>query len=231
MRKPFLLVVFALALCSSSAAAQTSPHTRLCDAGVQNCRDGASPIGLTELIRKEMVAIDVGFWFMEDARYSHLLVEAWCRGVDVRVILDERSFTTYGYTTARGPAEELRYAHRPEVNPAQFRKCTSRGPIPMRTKIGTRGIFHFKTMIFAGQGVVEFSGANYSDEAFVPRTPYANYVDEVIVYSGEPSIVNSFKSKFDDVWTTTATRTGQEFAQYGDFAGPYVRTRCRRLTK
>ena len=179
-------------------------------------------MGLLKLIEAETVGIDVGFWFMEDIRYSRALVKKWCEGVPIRVILDERAFTSYGYTTARAPAENLRYTHVTTVRPTD-QKCPARGPIPMRKKVGTRGIFHFKTMIFAGQGVVEFSGANYSDEAFVPRTAYQNYVDEVIIFSDEGSIVNSFKSKFDDVWTDMSTGNGQEFAPYGDFAGPYVR--------
>jgi len=57
-------------------------------------------------------------------------------------------------------------------------------------------------MLFAGQRTVEFSGANYSGEAFVPLTPYSAYVDEVIYFTDRPSYVNSFMTKFDDVWTS-----------------------------
>ena len=42
--------------------------------------------------------------------------------------------------------------------------------IPMREKT-TGGILHWKTMIFEGQRQVEFSGANYSADAFVYVTP------------------------------------------------------------
>ncbi len=37
--------------------------------------------------------------------------------------------------------------------------------IPMRQKT-TGGIMHYKMMLFAGQGVVEFSGANFSADAW-----------------------------------------------------------------
>ena len=46
-------------------------------------------------------------------------------------------------------------------------------------------------ILFAGQGMVEFSGANYSAEAFDPITPYANYVDEVIYFTDDPPIVKA----------------------------------------
>ena len=58
-------------------------------------------------------------------------------------------------------------------------------------------------MIFAGQHVVEFSGANFSPHAFVPVTRYQEYIDEAIYITDDPSLVNSFKRRYDDVWTTT----------------------------
>ena len=39
--------------------------------------------------------------------------------------------------------------------------------IPMRERF-TGGILHWKMMLFAGQGIVEFSGANYSSDAWIP---------------------------------------------------------------
>jgi hypothetical protein len=59
-------------------------------------------------------------------------------------------------------------------------------------------------MLFAGQNTVEFSGANYSAEAFVPITPYSNYVYEIINFTDRTSIVNSFKTRYDDVWVSTS---------------------------
>ena len=150
----------------------------MCDPAYENCR-----VPLVDLIRKETVGIDVGFWFMEDSRYATELIAKHRAGVPVRVLFDSDAYTNYGYTTARRPVELMRDAG-----------------IPMRDKKAS-AILHFKMMLFAGQNQVEFSGANYSDEAFVPRTAYSNYVDEVITFIDDPSIVNTFKTRFDDVWT------------------------------
>ena len=62
---------------------------------------------------------------------------------------------------------------------------------------------HLKVMIFAGQNTVEFGSANYSPDAFVPVTPYTNYVSETIFFEDDPVIVNSFKTKVDNIWTDT----------------------------
>ena len=80
--------------------------------------------------------------------------------------------------------------------------------IPMRERT-TSGILHWKMMIFAGQDLVEFSGANYSSDAWLPATatPYENYVDEVILFTSDPDLVSSFKTKYDDLWTNTTRYT------------------------
>jgi phosphatidylserine/phosphatidylglycerophosphate/cardiolipin synthase-like enzyme len=177
------------------AVAQT-PYNRLCDPAAENCRDP-----LLELIRKETVGIDVGFWFMEDLRYSTELIKKHQAGVPVRVVFDSQAFTEFNYVGSDEPVRRMAAAG-----------------IPMRDKTGGGGIFHFKTMIFVNEQVVEFSGANYSDEAFVPHVPYSDYVDEIIAFSDEPSIVNSFKRRFDDVWTDTTS-----FSNYANITGPLVR--------
>ena len=68
--------------------------------------------------------------------------------------------------------------------------------IPMRERT-TSGILHWKMMIFAGQNIVEFSGANYSSDAWLPATPklYQNYIDEVITFTSDPDLVASFKTE------------------------------------
>ena len=43
-------------------------------------------------------------------------------------------------------------------------------------------IAHWKGMIFAGQNVVEFSGANYSPYEYVYEIPYVHYQDESIYF-------------------------------------------------
>ena len=59
-------------------------------------------------------------------------------------------------------------------------------------------------MLFGGQGKVEFSGANYSPDAFVPIQPYVNYVDEAIYITDDPAVVNSFMTIMDNMWTATS---------------------------
>ena len=194
-----LIPVLAAALLATATPA-AAQYNRLCDPAYENCR---TP--LIQLIRNETVGIDVGFWFMEDTRYATELIEKWKAGVPVRVVMDTQAISQFGYSGAAIPLKMLRDAG-----------------IPMREKTGSSGIFHFKTMIFAGQNVVEFSGANYSGEAFVYSTPYSNYIDEVIVFSDEPSIVNSFKTRYDDIWTDITTGS-QKFTNYANITGPLVR--------
>jgi phosphatidylserine/phosphatidylglycerophosphate/cardiolipin synthase-like enzyme len=152
----------------------------LCDPSHENCRTR-----LLELIRAETVGIDVAFWFMEDARYTTELIKRWQAGVPVRVLVDSRANGTYPLNANR--LAELKNAG-----------------IPMREKF-TSGILHWKMMLFSGQNTVEFSAANYSDWAFVPVAPYQNYIDEVIYFSDTASVVNSFRTKYDDLWTNTSS--------------------------
>src|SRR6266508_2467046 len=81
----------------------------------------------------------------------------------------------------------------------------------MRYKL-TNGILHWKMMLFVGQNKLEFSGANYSGNFFVPDSPYVNY------FTDDPSLIQSFKTKYDDVWTNTA-----DYGNYANITGPLTR--------
>jgi phosphatidylserine/phosphatidylglycerophosphate/cardiolipin synthase-like enzyme len=155
---------------------------RLCDPAFENCR---TP--LIDLIRKEQVGIDVAFWFMEDARYTYELAQRFRAGVPVRVLVDTRANSTNAHNASR--LTELANAG-----------------IPMRRWTGS-GILHFKMMAFAGQRTVEFSGANYSGDAFKYEVPYTDYVDEAIFFTDDPLIVNSLLRRFDDHWVSSLTTT------------------------
>lgn len=176
-----------------TAAAQD----RLCDPGAEDCRSI-----LINYIRAETVGIDVAFWFMEDARYTTELINRFRAGVPVRVLVDSRANATNLYNADR--LLELKNAG-----------------IPMRERY-TGGILHWKMMLFAGQGVVEFSGANYSADAWLPSPgtpPYTNYIDESIFFTGAPAIVDSFRTKYDDLWMTDTA--------YRNYANvPATRTRA-----
>jgi len=161
----------------SATPREAAALERLCDPAFEDCREP-----LIRLIDQETVRIDVAFWFMEDARYSSALVRARNRGVPIRVLMDTRANVNY------------------PGNIFCLDQIKSAG-IPMREKT-TGGILHWKMMLFAGQNTVQFSGANYSDEAFVPEVPWTAYVDEVIYFTDRPGWVNSFMTKFDDVWTS-----------------------------
>ncbi|MGB2716486.1 MAG: phospholipase D-like domain-containing protein [Vicinamibacterales bacterium] len=168
----------------------------LCDSSFQDCR---TP--LLNLIRNEQVRIDVAFWFMRDQTYTDELIQRFRAGVPVRVLMDTDANSSY-------PENEQRLA-----------ELRSAG-IPMRERIGS-GILHWKTMIFAGQNIVEFSGANYSATAFAYSSPYTDYTAEAIYFADKASVVNSFKTRFDDLWTDTSRF--QNFANVKSLARAYAR--------
>ena len=175
-----LRIFFIIGVLLTTATAITpeaSAAEWLCDSSRQNCR---TP--LMNLINNERQGIDVAFWFMEDARYSTALVEARKRGVRIRVLVDTKANTTY-------------------PNNAVIIQRLKDGGIPIR-RIASSWL-HWKFMIFAGQNEVQFGSANYSSPAFVPLSPLTDFIDETILFSDDPSVVNSFKTRFDDAWVSS----------------------------
>ena len=163
---------------SLASATPARALDKLCDPSHEDCR-----AILINYIRAETVGIDVGFWFMEDARYTTELIKRFQAGVPVRVIMDVR-------------ANESTPANADRLNELK------NAGIPMRTRTAS-GIMHYKLMVFAGQAIVEFSGANFSADAWVytGTPPYVNYVDESVYFTDRSSFVHSFMTKFDDLWT------------------------------
>ena len=188
-----LILPFSLTILLAATATPARGADTLCDTSFENCRDP-----LIQLIRNETVQIDVAFWFMEDARYTNELIAKWQSGVRVRVLVDPRANTST-------PA-----------NADRLSELANAG-IPMRKRIAS-GILHWKTMIFKAQRKVEFSAANYSGEAFVPADPYNNYTDEVIYFTDQASIVDSFMTKYDDAWVDTTS-----YANYANISGVLAR--------
>jgi phosphatidylserine/phosphatidylglycerophosphate/cardiolipin synthase-like enzyme len=177
--RPPLVFALTLLLLPATAPDARAAH-RLCDPGLEDCR-----AILVDLIRKETVGIDAGFWFMEDPTFSSELIRRWRAGVPVRILMDTRA-------NAGTP-----------LNATRLAELAAAG-IPMRERyVGM--ILHWKMMLFAGQNAVEFSGANFSWSAWAPMTgtPLENFIDESIFFTDKPSIVNSFKTKFDDLWLNT----------------------------
>jgi len=166
---------------------------RLCDVSFEDCR---AP--LLKLIQNETVEIDAAFWFMDDATLSGALIKKFQSGVPVRILMDPRAED--GHPT----------------NTQVLAQLSSAG-LPMRYRTAD-GILHWKMMLFSGQGTVEFSGANFTASEMRPYTPYVNYTDEAIYYSDDPTVVNSFQTKYDDWWTDTTN-----YQDYANIHAPLQR--------
>src|SRR4030095_2761822 len=81
--------------------------------------------------------------------------------------------------------------------------------IPMRYKLGDAFV-HVKVLILAGQNKVVFTGSNFGDADVAPYEQFANYVDGAWYFTKDATVVNSFKTRYDDLWTDTIT--------YGNYA-------------
>ena len=190
-----LVVVAGLTAGVRTSAAQTlAPEARLCDPTFADCR-----ADILTFINQEQVEIDMGFWMMTDARYANALVAAWQRGVKIRLLMDPRCSIEHPACSTQNDT------------------LASAG-IPMRNR-NTSGILHWKMAIFAGQGQVEFSGANYAPFEMTPETPWVNFTDEIVFFTNDPSIVQSMMTRFDDLWTSTT-----EFVDYANVTAPLTRS-------
>ncbi len=168
--KLITLIILCLSLSHSASALE-----RLCDPATEDCR---AP--LIALIRAEPKGIDAAWWFMEDSRYSVELIKRHRAGVSVRVIADLRANETY------------------KLNAVLLKALADAG-IPIRHKT-SEGIMHWKMMLFDGQNTVEFGSANFSGDAFTPRIVKVNYTDETVYFTDKLDLVNSFRTRFDDLW-------------------------------
>jgi hypothetical protein len=186
-----LSALFLVGLFSSTAHAQL--QERLCDPQYEDCR-----ASVLDLIRNEQVGIDVGFWFMEDGRFANELVAKFKSGVPVRILVDQRANASK------------------RLNATMLQQLADAG-IPMRDKFA-QDILHFKVMLFHGQNVVEFGKGNYNATAFVAIEPNVNYDDEAVFFTNDNNLTNSFRRKFDDLWTDTA-----RFHNYANITGTLVR--------
>ena len=191
-----LIALGALAGSSTPAEAPARLDERLCDPAYEDCRSQ-----LIQLMDAEPEAMDIAFWFMEDARYTAAIERAVRRNVRVRVLMDPRANSTY------------------TLNAQRLAEIQADG-VPMRKRL-TNYILHWKMMLFRGLDVVQFSGANYSADALrydATTGPYVNYVDEAIYFTNDAAIVNSFREKFDDFWVDTVN-----WANYANITGPLTR--------
>jgi regulation of enolase protein 1 (concanavalin A-like superfamily) len=192
---PLCGALLALVVSARPVSAQTLPsQERLCDPTFEDCR-----ADILKYIQQETVEIDMGFWMMTDARYSNELVKAWQRGVKIRLLMDPRCVQEHSPCATQN--DQLAAAG-----------------IPMRNR-ATSGILHWKMILFAGQGQLEFAGANFAPFELAPDTPWQNFTDEIVMFTNEPSIVHSFMRKFDDLWVSTT-----EFQNYANITAPLTRS-------
>lgn len=168
-----LLLAVLFLLGLSPSAFAQRTQTFMCDTSYQNCR-----VPLIATIDNEKVGVDVAMWFMEDMRYAYALVRAHKRGVRVRVIMNPR------------------YSGKPMYPLTEM----ANAGIPMRY---CKNFFHPKAMIFAGQGLLELGGANFTADATRPETPYVNYTDEAMAFTRDYAMVTSAMREFDNQWMNT----------------------------
>src|SRR6476661_9397 len=90
MRTPVTVTICAAIIFVFSLASSARAQEQLCDTSATNCRTK-----LIGLINNETIGIDVGMWFMKDDRYATALVNAFNRGVRVRIIMDPRANDQY----------------------------------------------------------------------------------------------------------------------------------------
>ena len=102
--------------------------------------------------------------------------------------------------------------------------------IPMRKRLASY-ILHWKMMLFHGQNVVEFSGANYSAERLASghHGPLRELHGRGDLLHQRHGITNSFRTKFDDHWVDT-DGLGQ-LRQHHAAAGAALRQSSRRIRR
>jgi len=180
MRTFWLIIAFILLTCYPSSAQE-----RLCDPSFEDCY---TP--LLRAVQAETAGIDFAFYGIELTGLADAIISRYQAGVPVRITVEPRG--------------NLKFSG----NQTILDKFKAAG-IPMRYKLGD-GILHAKMLLLAGQNKVVFSSSNFGDADVRPYDPYNNYVDGAWYFSNDPAVVNSFKTRYDDVWTNTTL--------YGDYA-------------
>ena len=184
------LYLLGLVLLTSHGA---TAQERLCDPSFEDCY---TP--LLQAIQAETGGIDVAFYMIQLPGLADAIISRHEAGVPVRITVEPRASLKF-----------------PENQPLLDRFKAA--GIPMRYKLGD-GIVHAKMLLLAGQNKVVFSSSNFGDADVRPYEPYANYVDGVWYFSDDPSVVNSFKTRYDDIWTNTIA-----YGNYANIATPLTR--------
>ena len=166
---------------------------RLCDPSFEDCY---TP--LLNAVQFETAGIDIALYWVELPGLADAIIRRHQAGVPVRVTVEPRA--------------NLRFPG----NQTILDRFKAAG-VPMRYKLGA-GIVHTKMMLLAGQGKVVFSSSNFGDGDVRPYEPYVNYVDGAWYFSDDAPVVNSFKTRYDDIWTDTSL-----YGNYANISGPLTR--------
>jgi mitochondrial cardiolipin hydrolase len=184
---------WSLSACIFLACSLSQAQERLCDPSFEDCY---TP--LVRAVQAETVGIDFAFYGIQLPGLADAIIRRYQAGVPVRITVDPRG--------------NLKFPD----NQTILDKFKAAG-IPMRYKVAD-GILHVKMMLLAGQNKIVFSSSNFGDGDLRPYDPYANYVDGAWYFSDDPSLVNSFKTRYDDNWTNTV-----DYGNYANIAGPLAR--------
>src|ERR1041385_2243415 len=189
-----LALIFSLAIAFALVAPSTaSAQERLCDPSFENCL-----WPMLDLIRAETQGIDVELYMIELPQLADEIIARYNAGVPVRFVGEPRA--------------DLKFPN----NQPLLDKFQAAG-IPMRYKLGD-GMIHPKEIVFAGQNKVVFTGSNFGDADVAPYVPYSNYGDGAWYFTDDSAVVNSFKTRFDDLWTDTTL-----YGNYANISGALTR--------
>ena len=179
--------------CILSTVLPSQAQERLCDPSFEDCY---TP--LIKAVQAETAGIDFAFYGIELPGLADAIIRRYQAGVAVRITVEPRANAKFA------------------GNQAILDKFQAAG-IPMRYKL-TDGIVHVKMMLLAGQNKIVFSSSNFGDADLSPYDPYVNYVDGAWYFSDDPPLVNSFKTRYDDIWTNTIA-----YGNYANIAAPLTR--------
>src|SRR5215207_4151291 len=188
MRAFWLITVCIVLTCAPSQAQE-----RLCDPAFEDCY---TP--LLKAVQAETGGIDFAFYGIQLPALADAIIRRHQAGVPVRITVEPRGSLKF-----------------PD-NQAILDKFKAAG-VPMRYKLAD-GIVHVKMMLFAGQNKVVFSSSNFGDGDLRPYDPYVNYVAGAWYFCDDPSVVNSFKTRYDNIWTNTTA-----YGNYANIAEPLTR--------
>jgi hypothetical protein len=187
--RSFWLIFACILLTCPSLQAQE----RLCDPSFEDCY---TP--LLKAVEAETAGIDFAFYGIQLPALADAIIRRYQAGVPVRITVEPRA--------------NLKFPD----NQSILDKFKAAG-IPMRYKLAD-GIVHVKMLLLAGQNKIVFSSSNFGDGDLRPYEPYVNYVDGTWYFSDDPAVVNSFKTRYDDIWTNTIA-----YGNYANIIDPLAR--------